>query len=514
MNTSIDWPNRVLASVALGLLCLQVALPWTAHLFITQDGPSHVYGSVVTWDLLTHPHSKYETVYRLQHELIPNSATTLILRAFVALAGTAHAEQLLVSFVFVFHFFAFAYVFRQGCHWSPLANALIQTYFLTRGYYNFQLGMSACLVLISYGITQIENRTQRGTIVLTLGSAALYLTSLLPLLIAVITLVAIVCWTSRFNMRKLLWLLAALSPGILLTLLYAALSFPMRIPASSGFNWRLFPAYLFQMSAGMSGIAGWVYAALGLSFAMALCFMTAARWKGVRGGLAIAALLLALLAVVGPDQGFGGGEVKLRLIWAAFLFAGVLISNVPLPRFLWIAINAGSAALVIFGLLQARDFNNRANVLAETYLSALDQIPRGSTLVRLEYPMQTGIPTDLLFIPLLHTDSYAAAGSQSIVLSDYEAGSRAFPEGFQPIFTDSQQWLLQLVEAAYVIPPRDIAQLVRTLPVPVDYYVVLGEDSTIPGARSQMPDAISILEASGKKRVISVGSPVLVRVYH
>ncbi len=468
-----------------------------------------MYGSVVTWDLLTHPHSSYGSVYRLQHELIPNSAATLILRVFVALAGTAHAEQLLVSFVFVFHFFAFAYLCRNGHGWSPMANALIQTYFLTRGYYNFQLGMSACLVLIGYGMAQIENRTRRGTMVLALGSAALYLTSLLPLLIAVVTLVTIVCWTS---IRKLAWLLAALSPGILLTLLYAALSFPSRIPSSSGFNWRLFPTYLFRMSGGMSAIAIPVYVGLGLVFVMALCFM--GEWRGARGGFAVATVLLALLVVFGPDQGFGGGEVKLRLIWAAFLFAGVLAAMAPLPRFLWIAINAGAVALVVFGLVETRQFNDRANVMAETYLSALDRIPPGSTFVRLEYPIQAGIPADLLFIPLLHTDSYAAAVSHSTVLSDYEAGSRAFPEAFQPVFTDSQQWLLQLVEAAYVIPSRDLEKLVRGLPVRVDYYVVLGEDLTIPGTQSQMSDALSILKADGRKQIVSAGSPVLVRIYH
>jgi len=465
-----------------------------------------VYGSVVTWDLLTNPHSSYGSVYRLQHELIPNSATTLILRVFVALAGAAHAEQLLVSFVFIFHFFAFAYVCRR---WSPLANALIQTYFLTRGYYNFQLGMSACLILVSYGIGQIENRTRRGTLVLALGSAALYLTSLLPLLIAVITLVTIACWTS---IRKLVWLLAALSPGILLTLFYAALSFPNRIPASSGFNWRLFPTYLFRMSGGMSGIAIPVYFALGLLFVIALCFMR--DWRGARGGLAIATALFAFLAVFGPDQGFGGGEVKLRLIWAAFLFTGVLAATAPLPRFLGITINAAAVGFVIFGLVQTRSFNNRANEMAETYLSALDRIPPGSTFVRLEYPIQSGIPADLLFIPLLHTDSYAAAASHSIALSDYEAGSRAFPQSFQPIFTDSQQWLLQLVEAAYVIPPPDIKKLVRTLPAKVDYYVVLGEDPAIPGAQSQMSDALAILKESGRKQIASAGNPILVRIYH
>ena len=247
--------------------------------------------------------------------------------------------------------------------------------------------------------------------------------------------------------------------------------------------------------------------------------MKAGEWKGVHGGLALATMLIALLAAFGPDQGFGGGEVKVRMLWAAFLLGAVLISTAPIPRSLWMTINVGAAALVVFGLIQTRDVNNRANVLTQTYLSALNQIPRDSTFVRLEYPTpvsfaKAGLPADLLFSPLVHIDSYAAAVSHSTALSDYEAGSRAFPEALQPIFSNEQQWLLQLVEAAYLIPRQDLENLVRTLPVHVDYYVILGDASPIPGAQSNMPDAISVIEASGKKQILKAGDPVLVRIFH
>lgn len=192
--------DRLFTWIALLLLCLQTALPWTARHFVTQDGSSHVYGTLVTWDLLTHAHSSYSSIYRLQPEPVPAWTTTAILRMLIWIAGPARAEQLLVSLLFIFNFVCYGFACRcfaagRIC-WSPVANALIQTYFLTRGYYNFQLGMDVFLLLLGYGVLYMQRRDRSRALILSLGFVVLYFTHILPTLIAVITLTVIAGWLS------------------------------------------------------------------------------------------------------------------------------------------------------------------------------------------------------------------------------------------------------------------------------------------------------------------------------
>jgi hypothetical protein len=162
--------------------------------------------------------------------------------------------------------------------------------------------------------------------------------------------------------------------------------------------------------------------------------------------------------------------------------------------------------------------NARLSSLTDSYISALGTIPARSTVVRLAYPMpdslqKAGAPADLLFVPLLHTDSYAGALKNWTVPTDFQASTRTFPVVFRSGFSFGQQRLLELLEAAPMVAPADLRQLLGDLPVPVDYFVILGDDS---GGREDrdLSTAISIVEASGKRRLVSSGNPPFVRIFH
>jgi hypothetical protein len=530
--------DRLFTWIALLLLCLQTSLPWTARHFVTQDGPSHIYGTIVTWDLLTHAHSSYGSIYRLQPEPAPTWTTTVILRMLIGIAGPARAEQLLVSLLFIFHFVCYGFAcrcFASGrlC-WSPVANVLIQTYFLTRGYYNFQLGMDVFLLLLGYGVGYMQRRDRSGAVILGLGSVVLYFTHILPTLIAVITLTVVAGWlyiavpfiarsdggTTSWNseLKNVAHLLVVLCPGILLGSLYAVLSWRDSVPAAFGFDWRQFPTWLFHMSGALSGHDGYLYAALGALFVAVMCSMKAREWRSPCGGLAVATVIMALLSVFGPDTGFGGGEIKVRLVWTAILMGGVLSAAVSTPRILWTALCLCAAIFTVSGLIRAGRINARLSSLTDSYISALGTIPPGSNVVRLAYPMpdslqKAGIPADLLFVPLLHTDSYAGALKDWKVLTDFQAITRTFPVVFRSDFAFGQQRLLELLEAAPLVAPGDLRQLLRDLPVPVDYVVILGDDSG-GGEDRDLSTAISIVEASGKRRLAGGGNPPFVRIFH
>jgi len=521
--------NRLPAASAFWLFALQISLAWRAPHFVTQDGPSDVYGAVVAWDLLTNPQSYYRSFYRLQALPIPNWASTLLLRIFIYLGGMAHAEQVLITFLIIAHFFAFTFACRAfnpagSLRWSPVAAALIQTFFLTRGYYNFQLGIVIFEVIVGYALKSTGVPGPSRLLILSLSSVALYFTHALSLLVGIVTLVTIMGWAGivdvsrrKSALKEISWVLQQLTPGILLGISYSVFA-PRRVFYWSWSDWRRFPNWVMRVSSGTAGHQTYLFACIVLLFFLAICSMKAHDWRDSRGGLAVSALLMALLALVAPDAAFGGSEIKVRLLWAALILAGILAVSVPVQGVSEILIVTLIAILAGAGVVRIGQVNLRASAFADSYIALLDRIPQRSTIIRLNYMFpvssQAGLPDDLLMLPFLHLDSYAAGVHGSAELNDYQAILRTFPVVFKPAFSADQQRLLQLLDAVQIMPPEDLRRLFVSLPVPVDYFVVLGNFATNSGRGTDLAQAVSFIEASGKREVFTGGPLRLVRVYH
>jgi hypothetical protein len=520
-RVTLEPVRKIPAILAFVLLGFQAALPWTAAHFVTEDGPSHVYASVVARELLFHPQSPYHAVYALQHVPIPNWTSTVLLALFASIVGSRHAEQLLVTFLMILGFYAFSFAAKSfpGApkRWTPLANALLMTFFLTRGYYNFELGMMLGLLILGYAVRHLEEVTPARASILCLGWVILFFTHLLP---AVLSLMAFFAMAACVLPRKRDWaslglLVVSTMPTIALTIWYAkdlrGAGAPSHVLAAlSGF-----PSYLFWVSSGYAGHQAYLFPGLLVLLIARLAYMTRGDWATARGGLAIAAVTTFFAYLFVPDAGFGGGgEIKVRVAWAAILFAGVLAASVAIPRWMWIGFSLFFAAAALGSILTVKTVNARASIFVEGYERALRQIPAGSRTVRLYYPapfhsQEFGIPADLLFLPLLHIDSGVAAERGGIEMSNYEAAARIFPIVFQPQFSPADQWLLWTLDNSEKDGSQRLKRLQTTLPRAIDYYVVFGE-TTVPDVSTVMQD----LESAGKKVASSAGDPPFVRVYH
>src|ERR1700680_4927287 len=148
------WPHLP-ATLAFALLAVQMAIPWTAPYFVTQDGPSHLYGATRAREfVLHHRDSVYSSLYTIQRAILPNVTATFLLAMAESIAGPEHAEQVLASAAILAGYLAFCYAtralspgFSPGCSagfspWTRVANFLFQTWFLWLGFYNFYLGMA------------------------------------------------------------------------------------------------------------------------------------------------------------------------------------------------------------------------------------------------------------------------------------------------------------------------------------------------------------------------------------
>ncbi len=485
--------------LAASILTLQLAIPWTVPHLITEDGPSHIYTSVVArnllGNLLLNRTSHYGGIYRFNSQIIPNWGSSILLGIFVPVVGVNQAEKLMMSFSLLVGFLSISYAIwslsPQWIPWMPLTNMLLQVWFLWTGFYDFYLGMVLCPLVVGYFIRNYDRLTARRAVVVGIGLCGIFLTHLLAAAIAGLVLAVVGLWVywivpamapGPASLRRLALLFAALLPTPALALLFAASSGePLNWHPDIVWAFTAFPMHIFATASGRLGGQTFIWPVVLCLIAIAPGAMRRAEWKSAKGGLACAVILIYIAYLVVPNEGLGGSQATIRLAWAVFLWGGILVSSVRRLRLIQVPL-AIYLSIFLVGTLQATKTALTASSRAvEDYLSLANQIKPGSRLVRLRYPTldlprQYGFE-DIGRDPLFHVDAFIAARCKCVDLSDYQAPSGVFPVVFKPGVDKGQQTGLWQLEGAGPETSASFAWLRSTLPVPIDYVIILSDDA-------------------------------------
>ncbi len=526
--------KHIQAILAFSLLAFQAWIPWSVTHLVTQDGPSHLYTAIVARDLLLHPHSQYATVYGFNHRIVPNWGSTIVLGLIASIVGAAHAEQLFISLAIGAGFFAFSYAIRaispDAQRWTPLTNFLLQSWFLWLGFYNFYLAMALCPFVIGYYIRHASAFTIRRAAVLACGMAALFLTHLIPAILAGLAVVLIAIWVNvavprllaeplpyRIVASRLAAVACVFVPVVALFGWFAASS---REPINfhSGFirALEIFPMHVFVTSSGRAGNQSLLQPAVLCLMVLAILTMRKGDWQTARGGLAIGTVAAFLVYLSVPDAGFGGKEAKIRFAWGVFILGGLVLATARRLRPLRIPFDIYVFALLIATLVSTQHSLWNYSDAVDDYLYATKEIPRGARFVRLRYPTPD-IPIrygfeDLGRDPLFHLDSYVAAQCKCIDMTDYQAPNNIFPVVFSPAIEIAQRYGLWSFET----PRDDAAEVLKwlqsTLPVPIDYVILVADEST-PGVNGASFNAVLKRLDSSMRLVATSGGRPFVRVY-
>jgi hypothetical protein len=530
------------ATLAFALLALQMAIPWTAPHFVTQDGPSHLYGATIARELvLHHRDSVYSPWYTIQRALLPNVTATVLLAIAESVAGPEHAEQLLASVVILAGFLAFCYASRalspgsspRFSPWTPVANFLLQTWFLWLGFYNFYLGMVLMAFPIGFYFRYAGGLGLRRAAALAAGLVVLFFTHIIPAAIAVMTVVTTAFWidvavpiatTERTGrrflpprpcLRELGVLLASTLPALILIWLYLSSGAPTQFHPQIAWAWSEFPMHVFQTGAGRSGAQTLLSSFFLFYIAAGILLMRKREWASVRGGLAVATLLTFLAYLLAPDAGFGGSLVKIRFSWAVFLLGGLLACSVASLRPMRIAVAVWVACFLAGNAVNSMAIAKRVSNAAADYLSIANQIPPRSTFVRLRYPTPhaaeqygyEGIGRD----PLAHLAGLAAAKRRLVDLSDYEPLSKIFPVVFKNAIDPGWQSGLWAMEGPDSGSVESLAWLNRSLPAPIDFVLVIGDQNSPEAVRAGMPKMVEYLDSN--RRLVAISPERLFRLY-
>jgi hypothetical protein len=488
--------RRLPCILALALLAYQASVPWIAGHYVTQDGPSHLYNALVFKDLILHPHGFYSSVYRLQPRLVTNWGTVVMLGVLASVAGPVHAEQCLASILVVAGFFCISYFRRSVTYapvYDPLTNFLLNTWFFWIGFYNFYLGVAICFFLVGFYIRHIWCFTARTAAVLAAGVIGLFFVHVMPAALAIMAIIAAAIWVrvvipfwqrNREELshapRTLALLMAVLAPTLILLFFFVRHALG-RIPYAPGIReaWNAFPMHAFASARGRAGEETLLVPAMLFYVLMGILAMKRSEWFTVRPALGIAALISFAGYLLVPNEGFGGGEIKIRLAWSTFAFGCALAASVaklrPLRTVLSVYITCFLGASLATTTQNARNISRAA----EVYATALEKIPEGQNIVRLRYGME-GAKKQLGFEaaamePLFHADAWMAARRHYIDLTDAWALGRLYPVCYQKNVSGEQQnWLFEL-EDGETNGFGPFVHTWNTLPVRFDYVVLVGD---------------------------------------
>jgi hypothetical protein len=522
---------RILPAVlAFCLLAIQVAIPWTVPHFVTQDGPSYLYNAVVARKLLFHA-QPYESLYSINPHIIPSWASTILFALSSSLAGASHAEQLMMSLMLCLGFFSFSYAIRafspKALPFTPLSNALLETWFLWMGFYNFYLGMALVPLGIGFYARRDGKLTMRAAAMLAFGLAILFFVHLLATGISILALAIIGVWLHlarpklwpqssglRDGARQAGMLLGAMVPAILLGLIYA-LAANGGIPFRPNFlqSWYEFPMHVFATASGLAGGQWYLWPVVLALMVIAVLGMRRSEWRTAKGGLAMAAMAVFLVYLIVPDSGLGGTQVKVRFAWIVFLLGGLLVASAARLQPLKTPIAIFVSACLAFNLASTAHSVAAYSIAVDDYLSALADIRQGSTIIRLRYPTPDlperygfqGIGRD----PLFHLDAYAAARLGCMDLSDYQAPSADFPVIFNSALDHDQQFRLLRLEDPSPDESADLDSIRHDLPLPIDYAIVVADESSPAASVARTTASLG----AGMRLIAQSRAPSFVHVY-
>ena len=230
---------------------------------------------------------------------------------------------------------------------------------------------------------------------------------------------------------------------------------------ATAWAWNSFPMHAFAASQGKTGEQTLLVAAMLFYMIVGLLAMRRNEWTSPKACLFVAGVFSFLVYLRTPDSGFGGDAIKIRFVWAVFVFGCLAASTVTALRPLRIPVAIFTTCFLTATLLQALRLNVRnVSRAAKAYEAALSTIPSGSSFVRLRFPTETtrrrlGYDTVALE-PLFHIDARVAAKRKLVDISDYQALTRLFPVDHKPLISETQRFQLWDLEGSGTTGPDSL----------------------------------------------------------
>lgn len=424
----------------------------------TQDGPAHLYNSslLLQW-AGGESDAAVSRVYELRPEYTASLPGHLILGLFLRLAGTARAENVLISL----YGLALIWVLSRGVgpEGPPraiqyLSLPLAMNLCLDMGFYNFCLALPCLLRAVTWWAGGSAHAAGAAGAFLALLTAVLHPAAGMILLCTIAAVASVEALAlPRRERRGALRCLPPLTPAALF------LAFHLAGGPQGSIAWHdprarlaevLIPLALFHGSDLSLLVATATGAFLWLRVGGLLRQWRTAERHTVRllgaAGVLLAALFLA------PDEAAGGGYIGLRLNTVFFLLLLCAVGTARPPEASPPASRVAGPALALASVVVILWATGASQGRFSALMRLRAEIPEASTVLGIAAGDWLRQDADSLVPPVarpnLHAPMYVGVGRDVAVLNNYEARRDYFPvryrEGMSPfgsvLRADDDEW--------------------------------------------------------------------------
>lgn len=422
------------------LIVLLNAIPlFESKFFLTHDGPSHLYNSVLLRELIFGNDPAIHHVYELNHSLVPNLFSHALMGLLSCFLPVWVAEKILLLIYFIGLPYAFRHFLRKSgapqLFFSALILPFTYSYFLYMGFYNFVLALLPLFWFLSLWSNPDKKITARFALKLFACLVLLYFTHIyvfaLTLFLAglqtLMERIGKFCETTfKTILRDLLFLMLVASP-LLLLMLQFLFQTPLKILPIQPSKHELARALMELSSLNRPGEfvrkfsskIGWMIALLviaGIVFRIIHfrkkeqpLFKPSDNWL-------VAAFILFCLYFTVPDY-IGGGMNCLRIQQLMVICCIVWIGLQIFPRGM-AAVGVGCILILHFCLVGFYASENRRADEINEWLLAGEHIDKGTLTLPIVF-----YDNDIW----IHSSGYMGANSSLGLYANYEAGLQWFP---------------------------------------------------------------------------------------
>ncbi len=426
------------------LLIVQIIIVWSLAVFITQDGPSHLYNASLLTDLLQGD-SLAHRFHEINLDTFPNWFSTVVLGVLQFIFSPLVAEKIFVSILIVSLATSFRFALKRIQPTSVYLSSFIFTftygYHLFFGFYNFLWGFVFLFLLIAWhqhkSVTDYRKWLYSFFILL-----LLYFCHPVPFVFAIIFILVQSSTKNKklfsHSHRK------QLAQSILLVAIpvFLFIVFFMSRQASDSSVWQdkwdIEQLTLLRELSILQSFSGTELQALSLVFFMMLLVLIHAIYRFIQKpkrmqGLGLLLIFLAAIFLFfnGNEAMAGGSKLEGRLMILICLLTVLFSAQAsPIRGFKELCL---VLMIVIFALIVPARYQNHSRCAerAIQIVKATKNLPPAQVLLPTNCSSYGEIDEQTTLSPFLrifkHVGCYAGCKTNSIVLDNYEANTTYFP---------------------------------------------------------------------------------------
>ncbi len=485
------------------LLLLQIVYVFSMPVFLTQDGPSHLYNSKILLDIFTGNNTEiYNQYYNINIGIIPNWFSNVFLSILLFIFSPIFAEKVFISLLIISLPLSFRYAIKainpKALYLSMLVFIFANSYFLMYGFFNFQWSLSFLFLFIGLLFKNDFSTSIKCTIKLSLLSILVFFTHPVAYIL-VLLIVSVFVLQNIFQLRflqkseksvifkNILHYFLIVLPSLILFLIYFLNHDKSDVKLFiNKLNYEniktLFTLNHLKVFANIEGVFFKIFTLL---LMVNITFLILKKFKEIKIktliNLSIIVFFCLFIYFFISDVLLGGAYLGIRITVFIYLLLILIAAHQKVNKTVKIVTIIGSLIISISILVIRFPIQNEIGKIAKEYIEVNDLIPNNVTVLPLGFSNRGEINSKILSPNInifRHISGYIGASKQRIIFDNYEANTQYFPLLWKKEVNPYLNISSQNQEGIELNPPKvDVLSYNKKEICKIDYIIVWGDKS-------------------------------------